>query len=205
MKPRKRLVYLSSLRKEIVALVAVKCHMSHERIIKSPDSRLPVRCHFPEGDYRRVGLCGPETRAQRLGCSHTMARIKLNSAIDSLVTDDEDNNGPGQSLGDELNWLNNEIHLLDHRKGEAEKALATLLEACGEDDRMCQDERLREAAEKVHEMERLHDDYVDRIGILRDRVVTEIDRLIESYRAASATQTGRDHSRHGIVEVIREK
>lgn len=28
-------------------------------------------------------------------------------------------------------------------------------------------------------MEELHDEYVARLGVLRDRVVTELDRLIE--------------------------
>ncbi len=43
---------------------------------------------------------------------------------------------PGVFSGNELNWLNNEIHLLDHRKGEAETVLARRLkEACGAKDR----------------------------------------------------------------------
>jgi hypothetical protein len=114
-----------------------------------------------------------------------MARIKLENAISQLGTNAGNQTGPASSLGDELNWLNNEIHLLDHRKGAAEKALARLLEAYGVRDLMCQDEILSQAQEKVREMERLHDRYVDRIGTLRDRVVAEMDRLIESYRAES--------------------
>jgi hypothetical protein len=127
MKPQNRLDRLSSLREEIVVLCAVKCQMSHERVIREADSMLPVVCSFPEGNYQRIGLCSPEVRAQRLGCSHTTARIKLGSAIDEL-NGDSDESGPGSFLAHELNWLNNEIHLLDHRKGEAEKTLAKILE-----------------------------------------------------------------------------
>ncbi|HEY5073391.1 MAG TPA: hypothetical protein VII34_01760 [Pyrinomonadaceae bacterium] len=180
MKPQNRLNRLSSLREEIVALCAVKCQMSHERVIREADSMLPVVCSFPEGNYQRIGLCSPEVRAQRLGCSHTTARIKLGSAIDELDLDGADKSGPGSLLADELNWLNNEIHLLDHRKGEAEKTLAKILEetyVAG--DRARTVGRLRDAEEQIREMERLHDEYVDRIGALRDRVVTEMDRLIE--------------------------
>jgi hypothetical protein len=187
MESRKRLNYLSSLREEIVALRAVNCHMSHERIIRAAGSMLPVVGHLPEGNYQRVGLCSQKTRAQRLGCSHTMARIKLESAIDGLETGAEEDGGPVSLLRSELNWLNNEIHLLDHRKGEAEKTLARILEECGASDRAGQIERLTEAEEKVREMERLHDEYVDRMGILRDKVVTEMDRLIERYRVARST------------------
>jgi len=78
------------------------------------------------------------------------------------------------------NWLNNEIHLLDHRKGEAEKTLARILEetyAAG--DQAPTGERLRDTEHAIREMERLHDAYVDQIGVLRDKVVTEMDRLIE--------------------------
>ncbi len=186
MEPRKPLDYLSSLREEIVALRAVKCHMSHERIIRAAGSMLPVVGRLPEGAYQRVGLCSQKTRAQRLGCSHTMARIKLESAIDELEAGAEEKSGPGSFLRSELNWLNNEIHLLDHRKGEAEKAIA-LFETYSASDRGGQVERLKEAEEKVREMERLHDQYVDRMAILRDRVVTEMDRLIERYRGAPGT------------------
>jgi hypothetical protein len=180
MKPQNRLDHLSSLREEILALCAVKCHMSHARVIREADSMLPVVCRFAEGNYQRIGLCSPEVRAQRLGCSHTTARIKLGSAIKELDTGVEDNSEPGSIFSYELNWLNNEIHLLDHRKGEAEKTLAKILEeAYGARDRAPTGERLREAEAQIREMERLHDEYVDRIGALRDRVVTETDRLIE--------------------------
>jgi uncharacterized membrane protein YqiK len=87
------------------------------------------------------------------------------------------------SLADELNLVNNEIHLLDHRKGEAEKAVARILaEAHDADDQAPKGERLTKAEEVIRDMERLHDEYVDRIGLLRDRVVTEVDRLIEEGR-----------------------
>ena len=180
MKLRNRLDCLASLREEIVALCAVKCRMSHERVIREADSMLPVVCRFPEGAYQRIGLCSPEVRSQRIGCSHTTARTKLGSAIEELNIAGADKSGPGSFLADELNWLNNEIHLLDHRKGEAEKTLAKILEeAYGAGDRARTGKRLREAEQTIREMEGLHDEYVDRIGVLRDRVVAEIDRLIE--------------------------
>jgi hypothetical protein len=180
MQPQNRLLRLSSLREEIVALCAVKCRMFHERVITEAVSMLPVVCRFPESNYQRIGLCSPELRSQRLGCSHTTARIKLGSAIDELEMAGADNSRPASFLAQELNWLNNEIHLLDHRKGDAEKALAKILEETyGSPDRVRTGEKLREAEEQIRELERLHDKYVDRIGALRDRVVTEIDSLIE--------------------------
>jgi hypothetical protein len=179
-KPHSRLDRLSSLREDLVALRAVKCRMSHERVIRAPDSMLPLVCSLPEGNYQRVGLCSPEVRAQRLGCSHTSARIKLENAIGELDLDGADKSALASSLAQEWNWLNNEIHLLDHRKGEAEKTLARILEETyAADDRARTGERLRDAEQAIREMERLHDEYVDRIDVLRDRVVTEMDRLIE--------------------------
>ena len=183
MKPKKHVDYLSSLRKEIAALSVVKCHMAHERVLRASDSMLPVVCRFPEGSYKRVGLCSTETRAQRLGCSHTMARIKLESAINELENPGEERIEAGASLGHELNLVNNEIHLLDHRKGEAEKAVARILEeGYGAADQTRQSERLRKAEGEIRDMEHLHDKYVDRIGLLRERVVNAMDRLIETER-----------------------
>jgi hypothetical protein len=179
MKPKNLLDRLCTLRDEIAGLRAVKCHMFHERVIREADSMLPVVYRFPVGDYQRIGLCSPGVRSQRLGCSHTTARIKLGNAIDELHTEDAAHRGPGHFLAHELNWLNNEIHLLDHRKGDAEKALAKVLEEThGDPDRASSGEKLMKAEEHIRELERLHDEYIDRIGALRDRVVTEIDKLI---------------------------
>ena len=187
-KLQSRLKRLSSLREDLLALCAVKCRMSHERVLKDPDTMLPLVYRFPEGSYRRVGLCSPEVRAQRLGCSHTTARIKLENAIQELAINDADDSGPGSILTRELNWLDNEIHLLDHRKGKAEKTLAEVLEeTCRTGNRAHTSERLRETEQQIREMERLHDEHVDRIGMLRDRVMNEMDRLIERYRTGSGS------------------
>lgn len=164
---------LTSLRDEITALAVVKCGMSHERVLQTPDS-MPVVCRFPEGSYKRVGLCTFEVRANRLGCSHTMARIKLKAAIEALESSECDRREP---LANELHWLDNQIHLLDHRKGEAEKNLATVLET---NNQVSDCAPLRKAAEEIRELEQLHDVYVERIGGLRDKVVAELDKLISA-------------------------
>lgn len=84
---------------------------------------------------------------------------------------------PGQAgqLGRELNWLTNEIHLLDHRKGEAEARLATArLEVGGG----LGDAQVLELMEEVARLERQHDEYVERVGALRDILVSEIERML---------------------------
>ena len=83
--------------------------------------------------------------------------------------DGADKSGPGSLLADELNWLDNEIHLLDHRKGEAEKTLARILEetyVAG--DRARTAGRLRDAEEQIREMERLHLTRRELDGALRE-------------------------------------
>ena len=177
MKPEGRLNDLFCLREEIAALCIVKCRMSHERVIRSADTMLPVVSRTTNS-YERVGLCSPETRAQRLGCSHTTSRIKLEAAIKELEKGHDKIKGMAAFMGNDLNYLDNEIHLLDHRKGEAEKKLARMLEELhtGDPDRS---ERLTEAENDVRAMEQLHDEFVDRIDVLRDTVTTEIDKLIE--------------------------
>lgn len=78
--------------------------------------------------------------------------------------------GPASSFASELNWLNNQIHLLDHRKGDAEKALAKIEEDMHRaGNRARGGKALMEARTLVLEMERSHDEYVEQIGALRDR------------------------------------
>jgi predicted nucleic acid-binding Zn-ribbon protein len=94
-------------------------------------------------------------------------------------------------LSRELRWLDNAIHLLDHRKGEAEKRLARIRdEVCGTSEREKKGEKVRKAEKEVGEMEQTHDEYVERLGHLRDKVISEIDKLLlehtlrrEAYRS----------------------
>jgi hypothetical protein len=177
MKRKKPIDHLLLLREEIAALGVVKCHMSHERIRRMGDAMLPVACPSQDA-YQRVGLCSPEVRMQRLGCSHTTARIRLEDAINELSRGNGVSGGPASSFASELNWLNNQIHLLDHRKGEAEKAVAKIEEEMHRaGNRVRSGEAIMEARKLVLEMERSHDEYVEQIGALRDRVVNELDRL----------------------------
>lgn len=199
MSPRKRLSRLYSLRAEVAALCAVKCHMSHERIVRAGEFMLPVICRFPEGSYQRIGLCSSEVRAKRLGCSHTSARIKLGDAINELTTGDGESSEQGEFLGRELNWLDNQIHLLDHRKGEAEKILARKEEEISRaDDRAGKEVELIEARKAIHEMERTHDEYVEQIGALRDRLVKELDKLIERAGMTRSVDAGMGNNSDGM-------
>lgn len=61
-----------------------------------------------------------------LGCSHTTARIKLQEAINELSISHGNNAAQVSELAVRLNRLDNQIHLLDHRKSEAEKNLAKI-------------------------------------------------------------------------------
>ena len=155
-----RIDYLSSLRNEIAAMSIVKCRMVHERVIRLADSNQSVLVN------KRVGLCSPDVRAQRLSCGHTMSRVRLDRAIDELES------GIAEPLRYELNWLTNEIHLLDHRKGEAE-----VQRARAEQDVKRGREESNEL-ELIKELERQHDEYTDKMGVLRNKVVAEIDKVI---------------------------
>jgi hypothetical protein len=56
-----------------------------------------------------------------------MARIKLERAINELDLEAESTNETASDSSNELSFLDNEIHLLDHRKGEGETALAGIV------------------------------------------------------------------------------
>lgn len=170
---------LRDLRDQIVALQIVKCRMAHEQVVCDPLSGLPVIRSFPEGSYRRVGLCNAELRANRLGCSHTSARIPLDDAINLLGTVAGKNRESIAMLRSEANGLNNEIHLLDHCKGDAEKRLAEILEEAHRAGKSPEtDDKRKQAERAIAGMEAQHDEFVERIGLLRDRIVQEIDQRI---------------------------
>lgn len=172
MTQQSRRASLCLLRDELAAMTIVKCRMAHERVIRLAGSTQPVFSSVTSGSFKRVGLCSSEVRAERLGCSHTMSRTRLDRAIGELES------GIAEPLAYELNWLTNEIHLLDHRKGEAEARLATAeQEAKRSGDETRELEPLKES-ELVRELERKHDKYVERIGVLRDRVVSELNEVI---------------------------
>ena len=179
MEPHKRLHKLRCLRDEIAAMRVVKCRMSHEQVVMDDASGLPKTCRFAESGYRRIGLCAPEVRAKSLGCSHTSARITLQDAISTLGSSNGEQAPDLSQMRDELVWLDNAIHLLDHRKGEAEKQFAEICEASNQCARSANEQcTIKAAREAIGELEALHDTYVERIGNLRNRVVAEIDELL---------------------------
>jgi len=179
-----RTQHLYSLREEIAALAIVNCRMSHERALNELGSMLPIKSKLYLGNYERIGLCSHEVRARRLGCSHTTARIKLADAVDELRRETDLAGGWSQ----ELRYLDNEIHLLDHRKGEAETILAREREEfCVAVDPAQRNAKLAQAKKEVHNLEQLHDEFVGRIGALRDCVIAEIDRLISTTSGHSVT------------------
>ena len=150
----------------------VKCRMAHERVVRLADSSQSVFSPGTSGNFKRAGLCSPEVRAERLGCSHTMSRPRLDRAISELES------GIVEPLAYELNSLTNEIHLLDHRKGEAEARQAKAEQEAKRGREEIKELELLKESEIVKELERQHDRYVERIGTLRDRVVSELDKMI---------------------------
>ena len=182
---------LHSLRAEIAALSIVNCRMSHERTIKEPGSMLPIKSKLYQDTYERIGLCSHEVRARRLGCSHTTARIKLADAIDELRPETD----LSAAWSRELRYLDNEIHLLDHRKGEAETMLALAHEeVCRAGAPLSPKDKVTQAEKEVYDLERLHDEFVARIGALKDGVLAEIDRLMGTSHEHSVIPTRKDLS-----------
>ncbi|HYG11973.1 MAG TPA: hypothetical protein VD835_18645 [Pyrinomonadaceae bacterium] len=172
MTPQARKGCLASIRDDIASMRVIKCRMAHERVVAATALSQPPVDRGPLYNFKRVGLCSPDERAGRLGCSHTMSRTKLDRAINELEP------GKAEQLGHELNWISNEIHLLDHLKGKAEARLASARREARAGSVDAQAFEILKETEEVTRLERQHDEYVERIGVLRDRVVSEIERLL---------------------------
>lgn len=163
---------LVSLRDRIASLRVVKCRMTHERVVGVHDPARPAAHLTTLSTFTRVGLCSPDERDERLGCSHTMSRVKLDAAISELEPEKA-----GQ-LRHELNWLTNEIHLLDHRKSNAEARLAAARHEAGREPTGAKAAKVVKESKEVKRLERQHDEYVERVGMLRNLVVLEIEKLL---------------------------
>lgn len=169
---------LRALRAEVASLCAVKCRMAHERVLCDAITGRPAACRVPAGSYRRVGLCAPERRATQLGCSHTSARIKLEDAIAILAAHTGEKAQDTSLWRQEATWLNNAIHLLDHRKGDAEKQLAELLESAHRSGSAVDAESVRAVRDRIRALEDRHDALVERIARLQAQVLAEIERQL---------------------------
>ncbi len=167
-----RITLLTLLRKEIDALRVVKCRMAHEQVVRSTDTMQPQFSQQFPNSFERVGLCSPEVRAERLGCSHTMSRTKLDRALDEL------DSAIAEHLRAELSRVTDEIHLLDHRKGHAEANKARIeLNMRSQCEEGVNGELLK-ASNKINQLEQEHDEYVERVGELKERILQELEKKI---------------------------
>lgn len=171
-----RLTRLAFLHSQVTGLRIVKCHMAHERVVRSPDTLQPKLSQLFPHSFERWGLCTPDVRAERLGCSHTMSRILLDRVIDELESDII------EQFRDELNRVTNEIHLLDHKKGQAEarKAIAEMDTRNQCEGGELSEELLRATAE-IKQLEQEHDGYVERVGAFRGRIIQELEKMMMKY------------------------
>lgn len=75
---------LLEVREELNRMAAVKCRMTHERVLIDPKTGLPVAGIAPEMEFRRRDLCRDAKRNANLACSQTMARYSMAKALEVL-------------------------------------------------------------------------------------------------------------------------
>lgn len=163
---------LEALRDRIASLQVIRCRMVHERVRVENGSVLRVSRGEPEPGLVRMGLCGPEARARNLACGHTMARYALLDAIKTLHAAGWLPATERAALQEEVESVSNAIHLLDHRKGEAEKTLALLSEK-----KHCSCE---ESAAEVRCLEERHGAYAERLRALQATVLAHLDAAVRN-------------------------
>lgn len=170
----------SALRERLAALQVVKCRMVHERLRWEHGQLVRIHRGEPEPVLARLGLCRAEVREQRLACGHTMARHHLHQALRDLHEDGVLSEPEYVQLDQELNAVGNEIHLLDHRKGDAERWYAVLAEGQAIADLETAESciALEKAAAEVRALESEHDRYVEQLGAWRGRLLQLIDRAL---------------------------
>ena len=171
---------LAASKKALEPLKAVNCRMAHERVLIDPNSQLPIVGSIADIEFERLGLCEASKRFKNPACSHTMARYPLETALDLLAEQGNENS----EWRDDLDNLSNVIHQLDHEKGEAEKQFAQLIVKIGDTEnepvkiRLLIEEKESTRA-KIAWMEQKHGLLVEKIEILKNKIFAALISAIE--------------------------
>lgn len=163
---------VAAIRGRIAALQLVECRMAHERV-RVEQGRIVRRCaEGAEDVLGRQPLCSRETRTLRLACGHTTARDEMQHVLVDLRDLGVLSADVCAALRAELQAIGDDIHNLDHRKGDAEKQYALAAEAC-------EDAGAAPALEQntalVRALESEHLRHVERLADWRARVCALID------------------------------
>ena len=147
--------------------------------------------------FARRGLCARAVRAERIGCTHTMARYALREAIEALLERDGAERDGLAALRRRLEEIDLAISLLDHRKGDRELDHARQSLALGE----AGDPALRQSAEyerrrierDLERFEADHDEALDALGELRHAVLERLDQALGQTPMSSAVSEEKEH------------
>ena len=169
---------LSTLCEKLASLEAVKCGMAHEAVQRDAQTGLPI--HQPCG-YQRNPLCDDAIRRQRIGCGHTSARYVFGDVLDALA--DRGDVPENMIDGWRMRWqeLDLAVSMTDHRKGDAERDLAEVIErtlALPADDHTSRQsaEEERQAIEgRIEQIIADHGRHVDDLVSLRDEILKAAD------------------------------
>jgi hypothetical protein len=164
---------ISEIRERIATMQIVSCRLAHERVCWENGSI--VRRQVGEEDIPVRRLCGADVRRRRLACAHTTARYSAEQALLELRQAGALSEDACAAFVEELHALGHQIHLLDHRKGDAEKTYALAAETSRLAEAATAHASRDEAQSLVRVMESEHDGYVARLRDWRDRVLAAAD------------------------------
>jgi hypothetical protein len=167
---------LLAIRDRIEATQIVACGMAHERV-RWDDGRIVRRLVGEQDDALvRVTLCSHATRAKRLGCGHTLARSEARRALVDLRAAGALSDEQRLAFDAELEAIGHDIQLLDHRKGDAEKRRALLIETLQVGGGIAAATLVEETSmASIRALEREHAIHLDRLREWRTRVLQAID------------------------------
>ena len=117
-------VALDNLITTLSGFTVPQCRMVHEQVARDPKTGTPVAHSGSDSGYARRPLCPAARRDQHLACGHTNARNRFIAILAGLDAGSDGHQQPIRSVLDQARQLDLETVLLDHRKGDAELALA---------------------------------------------------------------------------------
>jgi hypothetical protein len=164
---------VAEIRERIATMQIVSCRLAHERVCWE-DGHI-VQRQVGEENVPVRPLCSSDVRRRRLACAHTTARDSAGQALVELRRAGALSEDACAVLVEELHALGQQVHLLDHRKGDAEKAYALAVETSRLAADATADASRDKAKDLVRAMESEHDGLVARFRDWRDRVLAAAD------------------------------
>jgi hypothetical protein len=170
---------LRSVRQQLAGYEVVQCGLAHERVVTATQDDHGISPDHPGWHFKLKGFCARDSRAQRLGCAHTMVNDRYKKIVNTLIEADVASNFAAPLA--EIDAIVQAIYRSDHDKGRLEKLCGVL---------RVQDDphALREVERRLEHLLAEHFKLIERLQLLHRDILGRIDCRMADLQVAMRDQ-----------------